>query len=61
MRSLKSLGVAADSYDSLLSSVLLNKLPMDVHLLISRKVLEKEWRLDALLNEFKKSCSPGSE
>ena len=52
IRSLKSLGVTADSYGSLLSAVLLNKLPTDVHLLISRKVPEKDWCLDALLKEL---------
>ena len=38
IRSRKSLGIAADSYGSQLSSVLLNKLPHDMFLLISRKV-----------------------
>jgi len=52
IRSLKSIGVAADSYGSLLSSVLLNKLPAEVRLLISRKVPEGEWSLDVLLKEL---------
>lgn len=52
IRGLKSLGVTTDSYGSLLSSVLLKKLPTDVRLLISRKVPEKDWSLDALLKEL---------
>ena len=38
IRSLNSLGVRSESYSSLLSSVLLSKLPEEVQLLISRKV-----------------------
>ncbi len=52
MRSLKSLGVTSDSYGSLLSSVLLNKLPNDIRLLISRKVSAEEWTLDTLMKEL---------
>lgn len=48
-RSLNSLRVTSDSYGSLLSSVLINKLPNDVRLLISRNVPEEEWKLDQLL------------
>ena len=48
-RSLNSLRVTSDSYGSLLSSVLINKLPNDVRLLISRNVPEEEWKLDRLL------------
>ena len=49
---MKSLGVSADSYGGLLSSVLLNKLPQEVRLLISRKVPELDWSLDILLKEL---------
>lgn len=52
IRSLKSLGVKAESYSSLLSSVLLNKLPEEIQLLISRKVPEKDWGLTSLLEVF---------
>ncbi len=52
IRSLKSLEVTADSYGDLLSSVLLKKLPADVRLLISRKIPEEDWSLDALLKEL---------
>ena len=49
VRSLKSLGVSPDSYGTLLSSVLLNKLPLEIWLIASRKVDEDRWSLDALL------------
>ena len=40
IHSLQSLGVEPDSYSSLLCSILVNKLPSDLQLLISRKVSE---------------------
>ena len=49
VRGLNSLGVAADSYGSLLSSVLLNKLPQELRLILSRGVGEDEWKLDRLM------------
>lgn len=62
IRSLKSLGVAPDSYDALLSPVLLNKLPPELRLIVSRKVPDsmldvdsrRLWRKSYLLgNELK--------
>ena len=52
IRSLNSLGVKVESYSSLLSSVLLNKLPEEIQLLVSRKVPEKDWGLTSLLEVF---------
>ena len=52
VRSLKSLGVASDSYGSLLSSVLLSKLPQELRLVISRKTSEDDWSLTALMKEL---------
>lgn len=49
VRSLKSLGVAPESYGSLLSPVLLNKLPQELKLIVSRKVSDEDWSLDALM------------
>ena len=49
VRGLKSLGVSADSYGSLLSSVLLNKLPHELRLILSRKVSDDDWKLDRLM------------
>lgn len=49
IRSLNSLGVASDSYENLLSPVLLNKLPSELRLIVSREVSEADWSLDALM------------
>ena len=49
IRSLKTLGVTSDSYGSLLSPVLLKKLPQDLRLIISRKIVGREMKLDELL------------
>ena len=49
MSGLKSLGVASESYGSLLSSVLLNKL---LRLIISQKTTDDTWNLDHLMKEL---------
>ena len=49
VRGLRSLGVPAELYGSLLSSVLLNKLPQELRLVISRQTSEEEWNLDNLM------------
>ena len=49
VRGLKSLGVDSGTYGSLLSSVLMNKLPQELRLIISRKVGDADWELDRLM------------
>ena len=50
VRSLKSLGVKAESYGSLLSSVLMTKLPSELRLMASRKFGDSDsWNFDELL------------
>ena len=49
VRSLKSLGITADSYGSLLLPLLTKKLPAEIRLIISRKVPENEWKLDEVM------------
>lgn len=49
VRSLKALGVAADTYGSLLSPVILSKLPSDLQLIISRRSSESPRDLIPLL------------
>ena len=48
-RSLKSLGVESGTYGSLLASVLINKLPQELQLLVSRRIGEEKWELDEML------------
>ena len=49
IRGLRSLGTDSDTYGSLLSPVLLSKLPSDVRLVVSREKPEGNWTLDDLL------------
>ena len=49
VRSLRSLGIESDSYGNLLCPVLLNKIPADLQLIVSRKVSAAEWNLDLLM------------
>ena len=49
VRGLKSLGIPPEAYGSLLSSVLMNKLPSEFRLIISRDVKDDEWDLNALM------------
>ena len=49
VRSLKALGVSSDSYGSLLSSVLMKKLPQELRLVVSREVTDGEFNLDKLM------------
>jgi len=49
VRSLKSLGVEPESYGSLLCPVLITKLPVDLQLIVSRKVSDSDWNLDPLM------------
>ena len=53
LRSLKSLGVPSASYGSLLTSVLMNKLPQELRLIISRNApSDDDWKLDKLIKEL---------
>jgi len=49
VRGLRALDVPSSSYGGLLSSILMNKLPADMRLVISRKVVEADWNLDTLM------------
>ena len=48
VRGLKSLGVESSSYGSILFSVLLQKLPPELRLILSREIREDDWNLDSL-------------
>ena len=52
IRSLKSLDVDSTSYGAMLSSVLLNKLPPDIRLIVSRKLSSTELNMDDLLQTY---------
>ena len=44
-----------------LSSVLLSKLPQELHLIISRKTSEDDWTLAALMEELEQESRPERE
>ena len=44
--------VTAETYGSLLASVLMNKLPGDLRLIIGRKIGEADWQLDTIMTEL---------
>ena len=52
IRSLRAQRVTAETYGSLLASVLMNKLPSDLRLIIGRKIREADWQLDAIMTEL---------
>jgi hypothetical protein len=54
VQSLKSLGVPAESYGSLLSTVVMNKLPTELCLIIGREIGDDDWKFDVILEELLK-------
>lgn len=52
VRGLQSLGVSSDSYGSLLSSVVLSKVPQEIRLVISRQIGDEDRSLDDLMKIF---------
>ena len=49
IRSLKSLGLPSGSYGSLLSSIIMSKLPQELRLIISKEIKGNEWQLDTIM------------
>lgn len=54
VRSLKSLGLPSGSYGSLLSSIIMNKLPQELRLIVSREIKDQEWQLDTIMRVLEK-------
>ena len=57
IHSLKSLGIESDSYGGLLCPVLLNKIPADLQLIISRRVSGADWKLDLLMEAIEEEIT----
>lgn len=49
MRGLRSLGINAESYGQLLSSILMNKLPPEMRLIISRELGGGKWNVEEMM------------
>lgn len=58
VRGIKALGAPSASYGSLLSSVLMSKVPQEVRLIISREVKGGDWELDRLLAVMHQESEP---
>ena len=54
IRSLKSLGIPSESYGSLLSSVLMSKLPQELRLIVSRWITDGEWNFEEVMAVIEK-------
>ena len=54
VRALRTLGIVASSYVSLLSSILINKMPPEFCLIMSHKLSEKECDLESMMDIFQK-------
>ena len=54
IRSLKSLGIPSESYGSLLSSVLMSKLPQELWLIVSRTITDGEWNFEEVMAVIEK-------
>ena len=54
VRCLKSLDITSASYGSLLSSILMKKIPQDLCLIVSREIVRDEWDLDSLMKVIEK-------
>ena len=52
VRGLRALGVPPDSYGGLLTSILVNKLPSEVRLIVSRATTRDRWNLDEVMKIF---------
>lgn len=57
IRSLKALGVEPASYGTMLSSVLLTKLPPELRLIVSRKISSDDLDMDSLLKTFEQELT----
>ena len=53
IRSLQALGVESKSYGSLLVPVIMNKIPEEMRLIVSRNFDQSTWDVDSMLKSFK--------
>lgn len=49
IRGLQALGVPAESYGCLLTPILVDKLPPEIRLIVSRELTSEKWKLDCIL------------
>jgi hypothetical protein len=56
VRGLKAVGISSKQYGKLLLPILMNKIPQELQLIITRKLGKEKWDLDALQNAFKEEA-----
>ena len=49
VRRLKSMGVSSEEYGSLLSALVVSKIPLEVHLIINHEIDGEDWKFDNLM------------
>ena len=49
IRGLRAPGIPAETYGGLLTPVLINKLPSEIHLIVSREMSAGNWDLDGVM------------
>ena len=59
VRSLNSLGVPSLPYGSLLSSIVMNKMPQEIRLVVSRKLVDYEWNFDEFIKIVEEEVDAG--
>ena len=57
---MRGLGVTADSYGGLLTSILMKKLPLEIRLIISQELTEK-WDVEKLMKLLINKLMPGND
>ena len=57
IRSLRTLGIEPESYGAMLSSVLLNKLPRELRLIVSRRISADDLNVEVILKVFEEELS----
>jgi hypothetical protein len=56
VRQLRALGVKEEAYDSLLPSILMNKLPAEMKFVITKRVSEDDWTLSIIMAILEEEC-----
>ena len=51
---LRAFGIAASSYEGLLSSVLMSKMAPEFWLVVSHELSEEEWEPESVMNPFRR-------
>ena len=49
VRGLRALGISAESFGSLLTSILMDKLPSEIRIIISRELTEEKWSMEDVM------------